>query len=320
MLYFYYGENTYLVKELVKSYEADFCKVQGGDLNLSQLDGKTLNLQQLIGVILAVPFLGSRRLVVIKNFLLENEDKELPKKIIDHLVKLPDFTDLLFLEMGEPDKRTSLFKFLEKNATVKKCEPLEGIKLHAAITKRCSREGMVMGAHVASHLVDRTGADLWRLNNEVRKLIDFARSKQSLSIEREMVDLLVEPEFSAKIFTLTDAILNQNVRQAVSLLEKFLSAGEDPLMILNMIVYQLRQLLIVSDSSKRGLRGKEIANRGLLRPFVVNKLMPLVRKFSLEELSLAYGRLGFIDSQIKTGKVDAKLAMTLFVVEFSRIS
>jgi len=83
---------------------------------------------------------------------------------------------------------------------------------------------------------------------------------------------------------------------------------------LSMIVYQVRNLLVVKELAEKGLMYASIVKKSGLHPFVVKKTFFQCRAFSLEELKNIYRRIFTIDSQIKTGRVEAETALDLLVV------
>ncbi len=50
-----------------------------------------------------------------------------------------------------------------------------------------------------------------------------------------------------------------------------------------------------------------------LHPFVVKKTLPIAQNFSMEELKNSYQKLLELDYQIKTGKIDPKIGIEMFV-------
>jgi DNA polymerase-3 subunit delta len=117
------------------------------------------------------------------------------------------------------------------------------------------------------------------------------------------------------IFALMDALADRNGRLATSLLFKFLDTGEPPLRLLALFARQIRLLVIARTLLDLGAPAAEWNKRLGVPPFVVQKLQRQARKFSRPFLASAMRRLAQIDEDIKTGRVDAALALEQFVCD-----
>ena len=129
MVQFIYGKNSFLISTKLREIEADFAKHDPSGINLSKIDGASLTFGQFEQAISATPFLADKRLVIIRNLQLDNKDSELKNKVAERIgkdqhrnssqkgteKKEKDSTDLVFVEMGQPDKRTKLYKDLLKS-------------------------------------------------------------------------------------------------------------------------------------------------------------------------------------------------------------
>jgi len=106
-------------------------------------------------------------------------------------------------------------------------------------------------------------------------------------------------------------------QRAARLLHQLLDEGEHPLALLGMIVRQFRILIQVKELSERGLSQQDMAARLKLHPFVVKKAVRQAMNFSTEQLETIYRRLLETDVAIKTGQMDAVLALDMLVVGLS---
>ena len=152
--------------------------------------------------------------------------------------------------------------------------------------------------------------DTGAIFNELNKL-SLSGSKVSI---KEFLDLTRLPNNPID-FELSNAIGDKNKKLALKALYKEIEAETVPVIIFGSIIYQMRNLLIlkmVEENPRINLR-----NAGL-HPFVISKTRALARKFKMEELQRAYKKLFQYDVAIKKGKIDAILALELFINEFTR--
>ena len=206
MVIFFYGQDSYRLSIQEKKLKEKFISASLGDTNLAVLEAKTLTYDEYIRQILAMPFLSKTRLVIIDNILSEGKKSaqgrdlakggDLQEKIGESLGKVPSSTVLLFTET-KPDKRLSLFKKLIKVDKVQEFPVLEDIQVKRWIKVETENRGGQIDSDAVNILFTNVGPDLWRLSNEIDKLIAY--SKQ---LTAENINLLVKSQVNQDIFRL----------------------------------------------------------------------------------------------------------------------
>ena len=161
-------------------------------------------------------------------------------------------------------------------------------------------------------LAESIGSDLWRASQEVKKLVFL---KKGLVITRQDVLQNVAANTESDIFKTIDALANQNKREASLLLHRHLEGGENALYLLTMIAYQFRNFLIVKELVEKKIPYAQIAKQSGLHPFVAQKSLAMSQAFSFAALKKIYLKIFQIDEQIKTGKIDAELAIDMLLAE-----
>ncbi len=122
------------------------------------------------------------------------------------------------------------------------------------------------------------------------------------------------------IFDLTDALARRDRARALTLLHELLAQGESPLGIVAITASQTRAMLKVKSLGERGMRPFQIAQQTGLNPFVVEKSLPLARKFTFEELEATHRRLLDVDLALKRSRMTPEMALDLLVMEFGLAS
>lgn len=316
MIRYFYGEDTYSIGATVKKIVADFIEEQKSDLNVNTLESAKLTYENFTDAIMSAPFLGDKKLTVVKNLILEKEFAEVRKKIIKMLGNLPATSDLVFVDAGKPDARDGLYKYLQKNATCKYFPPVSEITLRKFISAKIAQQNLKIDNSAVAKLALFVGPDLWRLKNEILKLTAFAVSEGRGEISTDDIDLLVEPNVDLKIFDLTDALAARNSTRAILLLNTFIQNNEDLMMVFNLVIYQARNMLIIKDLLAR--RESNIAKAAGLHPFVVQKTTQSLRQISFDELISFYQQLEEMDFALKSGRIEIENALVLLFVNFCK--
>lgn len=317
MPYLFYGENTFLIKEKVDKWIERFSN-QFGDLNISFLEGANLTFENYLIAISSMPFLGAKRLIVIKNFLLNCKEELIRKNILLSLKKIPETSVVLFVEQGIPDMRTSLFKALNEPNSSYKLDSITPYKLGAWIQDRAKEEGVEIDPEARTKLSVFVGVDLWRMKNEIKKLALFARSQERNIILPNDIEAMVQAENSTNVFQFVDSAARGDSKKALESLKNLTDAGEDEFYIFSMIVYQFRNLFSIFELRSVGLTDQNIAKEAKLHPFVVSKSKSLLGFYSREKLKKIYLWLFQTDRQIKSGLINPGLALLLLTVNLCR--
>lgn len=98
-------------------------------------------------------------------------------------------------------------------------------------------------------------------------------------------------------------------------LQELLAGGANELYILTMIARQFRLILGAKDLADRGASEARLAQELHVPPFVARKLLSQARHFQADELETIHRRVLEMDRAIKTGRIEARLALELLVVE-----
>ncbi|EKD49148.1 MAG: hypothetical protein ACD_63C00254G0005 [uncultured bacterium] len=317
MLLFLHGEDTYRSRQKLNEIIKKFKKSDSSGLNIAVLDMEENSLEDFIKPVTVMPFMSKSRLVIVKN-VLGNKDSDLRKKILDLLQnkKVPDTTTLVFFEYKKIDKRQSLFKFLKKESKSQEFYLLPEFELNSFVKKEVKDLGGKIDNTAVARLVLYVGNDLWKMSNEVRKLISYKFAKgKNLEIKVEDIDLLVKSKLDENIFHLVDAIGRKDRRESLRLLHENFEQGQNEQYLLAMISYQFRNLIQVKDLLARGNGQPEIKRKMKMHPFVVRKTSAQAAKFDLADLKNAYDKLLRTDFEMKTGRVEQRTALDLLVVE-----
>lgn len=293
-----FGDDLFALKETLERWEKAFVEKYESDINVDEFDGATPP-HQIIEACQSMPFLGEKRLVIVKNFLSEQKADE-QKKFADLLTEIPSETcTLILVEEKTPDKRTSLYKKLAKSARLEEFKTLTGDNLTHSIIKTIEEKGGKIDWNTASSLCALCAENTWKLHHEIQKLLDYSNGEP---LTQSMVDELVHGDTNTSIFKLTDALGQKRPTEAIQLFHQLVEKGEPIPLIYSMLVRQIRMLIQLKELSDLGKPASHIATLTKLHPYAVSQTLPQCRNFSLEELKQLFIRLTHIDLRMKTGE------------------
>jgi DNA polymerase-3 subunit delta len=175
-------------------------------------------------------------------------------------------------------------------------------------------QGGQMTTQAAVSLASQVGDDTRLASQEVSKLLTYVNFARP--VEPDDVEHLTP--LSAKIgnFDLVNAIRDRNQRKAQSLLHRSLE-DDDPIYIFQRIVSQIRSLLIGREIYDEHGTVNDFPRSLKISYYPARLALEGAPRFSAKFLDLIYHRLLDLDESIKTGQIDADLALELLVIELT---
>jgi DNA polymerase-3 subunit delta len=231
---------------------------------------------------------------------------------------VPETTALVVLVPEALEETHPLVVAAKRYGAARAFTPPKGAALEDWLARRAKASGATLSREAARLLVESLGSDLRPLALEVDKLATYAGQGGQISVET--VRALTPVARQGYIFDLTDALARRDRARALTLLHELLAQGESPLGIVAITASQTRAMLKVKSLGERGVRPFQIAQQTGLNPFVVEKSLPLARKFTFEELEATHRRLLDVDLALKRSRMTPEMALDLLVVEFGLAS
>jgi len=310
MIIFLYGQDTYRTNKKLQEITNEYKLVNKSGFSLVNMDAKERNFKDFLDNFRVVSMFGEKKLIILKNIFSNQTFKE------DFLEEMKIFkisnNIIVIFEEGEVDKRTKIFKALIKNARCQEFDFLNDKNLKIWFQKECKKYNLKIDISAEATLLSFVGNNLWQLENEIKKLANFKPGKL---IKKDDIILQVRPKIENDIFMTIDAISQKDKSQAFLFLHKHLENGDNPLYLLSMINYQIRNFLIIKELVEKGLPYSVIVKKSALHPFVAKKSFSACGQFSFLRLKKIYQKIFQIDLDIKTGKIDAETALDLLVAE-----
>jgi DNA polymerase III subunit delta len=193
----------------------------------------------------------------------------------------------------------------------------KGAQLEEWVARRARAQKARIAPEAARMLVESLGDDLRQLAGEIDKLATYVGMGNE--IRAEDVRELTPVARQSVVFELTDALARRDTATAISLLHELLANGESPLGIVALTAFQTRALMQVKLLSDRGMPVHQIAGAAGLAPFVVEKSLRMVRRFTFAQLEAAHRTLLEIDTALKRSRMTPELALDLLVLEFGKV-
>lgn len=291
------GENSYLLHTELQRRVADFV-AEHTDMGLERLDGEEVEYDRMREALESLPFLVSKKLVVLRS---PSANKEFLEKATTLLVDMADTTDVIIVE-PKPDRRTTYYKFLKKSADVKDFPQMDEGSLSRWLSERAKEQGGSLSLADARYLVERVGINQQLLNNELAKLLSY-----NPEISRQTIKLLTDQMPQSTIFELLDAAMAGKAERALALYEEQRAMKVEPQQIIAMLGWQLHTLAVVKAAGSRDAGA--IAKEAKINPFVIRKTQGLARQMSSAQIKKLVHATLVLDIRLKSQPIDADEAL-----------
>ena len=230
-----------------------------GDMSVERLDGSAMELAEVLDAARSLPLFlsvtdGPARVVLVSPF--DPGDASAGKLLEEYLASPVDATCLIF-EAASVDNRRVGVKLLDAHATRVVCDP-PGRKSDVRRWVESSTEarGFRFEPEAIAYLLEMVGTDLQRLSQEMDKVSLYAGESNTMGAGDLQALLGRSREHS--VFELTDALADSRRDAALIVLNRLLDDGEEPVRILAMVSWIIRQLIIAQDLAARGCPEREL--------------------------------------------------------------
>ncbi len=265
--------------------------------NIYHFDLDEVSFLKPLEILDTINMFESKKIVICKNLgKLDEEDK-----FINYL-KNPSQNILILCNNTKPTKK--IFDSLNEFVTIIDTE--ENIFDYI---KRSFKDYKI-DFRTIRLIEEYTSGDLNRIINEIEKLKQYRFDTKM--IELTDVEELITKDISSNIFNLIDAIDDGNKEKAFKVYNELLKIGEDEIKIINMLAKNYRLIFQVKIL---GLNHnlKEIKDITKAHQYAISKAQSKSYNYTLDELKLILQKLSMIDIRIKTGEVDKKIELPLFI-------
>jgi len=331
-VYLLRGDDESHIAELLAGFKANLGDASLSDLNTTRFESDSIDLEALRANCLTVPFLATRRLVILEKGrqVLSQLNTADQAKFLQIIEQLPETAALIIVIEDQQVRRKRelswenerryawLLDWLAahpKDGYLADCALPNDNEMPAWVQKRAQQNGGEFRPDAAQLLATYVGNNTLRANQEVEKLLTYVNSQRPVTAEDVM--LLTAQDQEGNIFTLVDALGGRNGPKALEQFRILLETNEI-LDLTGMIYRQFRLLVQAREILDEGGDSRQFQQELHVLPFIAEKLTSQARQFTMAQLLAIYTRLLAIDEAIKTGGMPGDVVFELFIAELTR--
>jgi len=242
-VYLVFGAEGYLVRTAADAITK--AVAESVNAEIVRLDAQGKPPGAVLEPVATLSLFATSRLVVVRNFshLLTGDEAEALLAGLDRGVG--DGCSLLFVAPGDSgekvDKRVKGYKGLVKRGVVVELDRQDPDDLSHWLREQADLDGVKLTPDAAQLLLQRVGADMQTLRNELDKAVLYCLDKKK--IEAADLESLVGKSREDAVWSVSEAVASRDAVRALGLLEDLLATGTYPLVILTLLIRQARHLL-----------------------------------------------------------------------------
>ncbi|MEI3394610.1 MAG: DNA polymerase III subunit delta [Clostridia bacterium] len=321
-IYLLYGEELFLLESCLKKIRNIFGECIKG-INYILIDEQ--NVSEIIADIETPSFGYEKKLIIARNTgLFKKEGKKktgelykLKEKLAEYIeqnIKLIQESVVLVFVDEEVDEKSDLFKKIEKNGVICKFDYQKPIQIEQRIKAICNSYKVQIDSQTMKYFIECCGTNMQDLINEIRKLIEYAGEKGTIT--KEDIDKLSIKKIESIIFDLTDDLGKKDIASALDVFHNLIYAKEPIAKILITLYNHFKKLYI----TKMALReNKELTTSLNLKPnqmFLTTKYKVQAKYFKESELRAILQELCNLDYNFKSGKIDLQVGIETILCRY----
>lgn len=310
-VYFLMGEEPYFIDIISDYIESNVLDEMGKEFNQTVLYGRDVTAADIIGAAKRFPMMSEHQVIIVKEAqnirdLVAKEkegekqkDKEKAKLPFESYLENPQKSTILVIcyKYKTIDKRTSIAKFIEKNAVLFDSKKIYDNQVPAWINNYLKGKEFTIGPKASALLTEYLGTNLSKVSNELDKLIINLPPKSEITIDHIETNIGISKDYN--VFELQNAIGKKEVLKANRIINYFAANDkEHPLVMTVASLYgyfcKLLSYHFVADKSKANLASAMGVN-----PFFLSDYERAAKSYSVDKLRRIFAYLREYDLKSK---------------------
>lgn len=304
-----HSEENYYLDQAVR-LTSELVPRESRDFNLAVIHGRELKGAELVDQARTLPVFADRRVVIIKNL------NEAPA---DQLESFAGYLDApvpetqLLITTASIDKRRKFYQRFAQAGEILEFRKLYENQIPQFVGEQAKAYGRTFTGAALKLFCRRVGGNLAEIVGEVEKLVNYVGARDFF--EEDDVAAIVADTRTESVFALIDALCAGERGEALRLLDRLISDGQPPLVILSMLTRHFRQLWKTRALLAQGVPQKDLPRRIGINPYFLGNLVAQARRYADEQLHEIYPRLLAVDQALKSsGDPRAYLEELLFLL------
>ena len=300
----YIGNETHIsllhAKSMVKKLLLE------SDITYLPIDAEKKQSTEIIEILTSNSLFSLRRVLFLKRIYRNKDKDKLIPFLLEYLEK-NEKDNLIIWEDQKVSSATKYVKYFKERKLLEEHNKLNKIGFKKYVKDLCVENNISLNSYLIDVLSEYSNYDTQRIENSIKKL----KLLEKETVSEEDIHLIVANTVENDIWKLLDEI-NSKEGKPLNILENLFKQKIDPLYIIPMIARNLRLITLTKYLLSNNASNSDIASAVKIPPFIVKPLVDTAHRYEWDKIRSRYEKLSNLDYEIKIGRIDARLGLTLF--------
>ncbi len=325
-IFLFCGEELYLKQHYIKLARQ---KASSDNTNIYSLSGEGLSLSDVCRMIMdtaSMPSMDmSKRFIHVYQICWEKIKEDDYAFFEDCANELKDYTDVVIIidtlpqnfDAGSEKKPSKLFTKINKFIPCVFFAKETPARLAVWVQKHFAANKISADIDVCNALINYCGRDMFTLNNEVTKLSAYLLQNNRNKVAEEDIRNVSSITNEINTFDFTNAILDNQLERAFSIMSDMKLHKEKPELILGSIMKVYSDLYTVKIMLENGLMLNEISSKTKLHEYRAKIYIQRANALSRKGLEKALSLCHEADLKIKSFSFDSYNVLDILLIKLS---
>ena len=308
-------KNNYLLETedsvlLENKIEEIIKKTNFVDAYKSIYDIEDVNLDNALEDLDTYSFLSDKKIIIVKNFLNDNNDTRLENLL--RYIDNPNPDNLLILTTKKIDNRLNIIKLLKKNDNI----DINSVEVDSYKYVSNLLKGYNIDNSSINLLIELCKNDITRLTSECNKLMLYKEDEKIITKD-DINNLVIRKlgDSNELLFSLIKYIISKDKSMALKTYKELMLYNVDVNSIIGLMTSQIKLTYQIKLLSDENLSNNEIQDKLKLKSlYQVKKIKEYIYNYTYNEIYDFIHKLADVDYNIKSGRIDSSSAIDMLII------
>ena len=306
----FHGKDSFLS---LRSVKEELRNLSNSESENSTIDGDKITPETFSDILNTTSLFSKQRTLFVKRLYRNKDKKNILPMLLEYMEKGSSNTSIILWEDQKIRSTTKYYKHFQQEKSLEESPDLNKRSFLTWAQGEINDQKVNLEKDLIKILAERTNFNTETFVNEVKKL---KLTGKKVFKEEDIVDSSND-NLEYDIWKLIDSInSNSDIPNRMEILERVLSQELDINYIIAMLARNLRLVVQIKDLLGQDTGSREIASLLKIPPFTVPQLKNIANEYSSEKISLLYEKLSSLDYEIKKGRIEPSLGLTLLITRF----
>jgi|GEM_PF-6632070 len=293
------GEENFLKDRALATVLNRFLDADSRPFNYRSFVGEEIKDTAFLDEASTMPMFGDWKVVYVRNASALEKIIGRVKDYLEQYLNQPSSGTLVIFDLNKWEGSSKLKAILSKKTMVVEFQPLSEKEIPSWVNGHMRSLSFQIEPAAVQALTERLGVDLQKLSSELEKLMLYRQSERKITLQD--VEDTVVPVPTAKVWSWTEALLDQDSHKSVQLLQDLMGQGEQPIYCVALLAKQYEKMILAKEMVLQKLPQATIAQKINKPVYFLSKYLTQLSRFRMDDLVKAVEVLSFADRALKSG-------------------